>query len=148
MNAKTIITVCLLLVNIAVQATGELPQVTPSSNSYQLKTENNKIPQGKWVLENVFAFEGNVQIQISAESFDFEIPTEMDVQQDELTFVNKGNTSRVEYDAVVKGNFLCFQVCAKWEIADNRLQLQWDQDIDGPADGPQARTIVLVYSQK
>ena len=136
MNAKTIITVCLLLMNMAVQTVNA--QVTPSNSSLAL------IPQGKWVLENVSAFEGNVQIPF-VDNLDCEFSTEMDIQQDEITFICKERVNKAKYDAVVRGNFLCYSVCAKWKIEENKLQLQWIQDTDGAAG---IRTIVLSYSRK
>jgi fructose-1,6-bisphosphatase len=56
---------------------------------------------------------------------DFEICTEMDVQQDEITFTTKSNVEKVKYDFVVRGKRLCFQLCAGYEVVGNKLQLQW-----------------------
>ena len=115
----------------------------------QPKNEPEKIPQGKWEFENVTAFEGNVQISFSVSDIDFEIPTGMNVQQDELTFAYKeGTTKTVKYGTVVRGNFFCFLVCAAWKVEGNRLSLQWVQDIDNPESVSGTRTIVLTYKLK
>ena len=106
-----------------------------------------KIPQGKWVFENVVAFEDNIQIPFSVNDLEFEIPTEMDIQKEELTFVDKEGPKKEKSDRAIKGNFLClyFPVCAEWKIVENRLRLQWTQDIDGSSGGKDTRTIVLTY---
>lgn len=140
MKTKKRLLVCLLLASIAVQVTGALPQG---------QNEQKQIPEGKWVLENVSAFEENVQIPFSIDDISFEIPAEMDIQQDELTFVRKGGTEKVKYDVVVRGSFLCFHVCAECKIVDNKLQLQWGQDIiEEATNSLNMRTIILSYVRK
>jgi len=115
----------------------------------QLKNEQKQIPEGKWVLESVSAFEENVQIPFGVENIDFEIPTEINIQQDEITFIRKEGATKVNYDVVVRGNFLCFSACAEWKIVDNRLQLQWGQDImNNPTGDLKMRTITLDYKFK
>ena len=111
----------------------------------QVKNEQKQILEGKWVLENVSAFEKNVQIQFSAENLDFEAPVEINVQQDELTFVYKENTTKVGYDVFsIDGKYLCFSVCTEWKITDNKLQLQLlpDMDEENPI------IIILNYNKK
>lgn len=131
MNAKRqLLLVCLLLASITVQAAGAL-----------LPQGQKQIPEGKWILESVSAFEENVQTPFSVDKLGFEIPTEMVIQQDEITFDGKESTK-------VDENFLCFQVCARWEIVDNTLQLQWKQDIEDAANSVDTRTIVLSYVRK
>ena len=52
----------------------------------QTKENDEKTLQRRWVLENVSAFDENVEVRpFSADSIP--ISTEIDIQQDELTFV-------------------------------------------------------------
>ena len=114
----------------------------------QLKNEQKQILEGKWVFESVSAFEENVQIPFSVENIYFEIPVEMDIQQDEVTFIRKGGEVKVKYDDVVRRKSFCFPICGGWEIVDSKLQLNWGQDTDSPTGGTIIRTIVLSYSRK
>ena len=115
----------------------------------QTKESDEKSLQGKWTLENVSAFEDNVQkLPFSVDNIDSEIPKEIDIQQDNITFGWKESKQKVKREVVVNGNSLCFPICAEWKIVDNKLQLQWMQDIDSPTDDLKMRTIVLTYSRK
>lgn len=114
----------------------------------QQENESKRIPDGKWVLESVAAFEENVQIPFSADNIDFDIPAEISIQQDDVTFVYKETTEKVKYSIAVRANYLCFLVCAEWKIADGKLQLQWTQDLDNSLGGADTRVITLGYSYK
>ena len=94
-----------------------------------------RIPQGKWVLESASAFKGNVQIPIGTENPGFEIPAEINVQHNEVTFVYKESTQKVKYEDAVMGSYLCFTACTEWKITGNKLQLQTlpDPDEETPA---------------
>jgi len=134
MNAKKTVILILLL--------GTFPVFSQQGN------EQKRIPEGKWVLENVSAFEGNAQIALTANDLGFRVPSEIDVQQDEVAFITENSSNRVRYDDVVKGNLLCFLICAEWKIVDNKLQLQWSQDIEEPVNGVDMRIISLSYVRK
>ena len=114
----------------------------------QPKDEQKRIPQGRWEFENITAFEENMQIPFGVNDLTFEIPTEMNVQQDELIFVHRESTQRVKYGTVVRGKYLCFLVCAEWKVEGNRLLLQWVQDVDNLENVSGSRTIVLTYKLK
>jgi len=111
----------------------------------QSKSEQEQLPQGKWVFESVSAFGENVQIPFSVNNIDFEIPAEIEVQQSKITFMWKAGAEKVNYNDVVRGIFLCFPVCAEWKITENKLELQWIQDVDTPTG---VRNITLTYSLK
>ena len=102
---------------------------------------------GKWVFESVAAFEDNVQkIPFSMDSLDCcEAPKEMDIQQNEITFVWKESTYTERYGIAVKGGILCFPICAEWKIVGNKLQLSWTQDLNS---NPNGLIIVLTYKLK
>jgi len=114
----------------------------------QTEAKNEKLLQGTWVLESVTAFDESMQIiPVNADSISYcEIPTEIDIQQDEVTFVRKSGTSKAKYKDVVRKNSLRFPAYAGWEIVDNKLQLQWGEDLTGQA--PKMRTVVLTYKLK
>jgi len=107
-----------------------------------------KLPEGTWMLEKVSAFEADVQKPFSAADFNLEIPSEIDIQPTEIAFVRKGSTETVKYDVVVKGNVLYFPICAEWSIVEDKLQLQWIQDVEDPENVQGTLTIVLIYNRK
>jgi len=109
----------------------------------QMKNEQKYIPEGKWVLENTSAFKGNVQTPINSENFGFEIPAEINVQQEGLTFVYRENKTKVGYFSI-DGKYLCFSLCTEWKITGNKLQLQTlpDMEEENPI------IIVLNYNKK
>jgi len=111
----------------------------------QVKDVRKKIPEGKWALENISAFENNVQkIPFSTDSLSCcMIPVEISVQNDSISFVGK---DKVKYNTVFKGKYLCFPICAEWEIVDNKLYLQWIQDME--SQELRMLTIVLTYKLK
>ncbi len=134
MKSIVIILLCLLLSATTLQAFGQ----------------SKESLQGKWTLERISAIEDNEQITISVDNVIFEIPSEIDIQQNEVTFVHKGNKTKVKYDVVIKGNIFCFPACVDWKITGNKLQLQWIQqpDPDIIATGVKVRTIILDYNRK
>jgi len=107
--------------------------------------EKGKPLQGKWSFKNVSAIDENgKKISYNLENLECcEIPVAMEIQQDEIVFVYKASTEKVEYDAVVKGNFFCFPICAEWNIRNHQLQLRWSQDVD--AQEPNVITVILTY---
>ena len=112
----------------------------------QPTNEHKQIPDGKWVLESIAAFEDNVQVPFSVSSIGFEVPSEIAIQQDEMILAYKETTETMNYAAALKGNVLCFSVCAEWKIAEtNTLLLQWEQDIE---DGTKMQTIILSYTKE
>ncbi len=104
--------------------------------------------QGKWKLERISAVENHKQIAIGLDGFDFEIPSEIDIQQGELIFARKSYTDKAKYNTVIRGNMFCFSVCATWKIAEGKLQLEWDRDIEGPSGDPEMQTVTLIYGRK
>ena len=113
------------------------------------KNEHTKIPDGKWVLKDIVAFEKNVQVPFIADNLGCcEVPAAIEVQQDELTFVRKDRADIVNYNAVVRENGICFPIYAEWIIIDSKLLLQWTQDIDDrEAQTIEIRTIIMTYSR-
>ncbi len=132
MKSIVFVSLYLLLSNTALQAFGQ----------------SKEDLLGKWKLERVSAIKDNNQIAIGMDSFDFEIPSEIDIQQEEFTFVRTSSTDKAKYNEIVKGNLFCFPICATWKITEGKLQLQWGQDIAGPSGDPEIRTVVLSYSRK
>ena len=111
----------------------------------QTKENDDKLLHGKWVLENVSAFDENrKKLPLNADSLEVSIPLEMDIQQENIVFVWKEYTETAKYNAVVKGEALCFPICAEWKVSKNKLQLQWIQDMDID-DAEMDVTIVLTY---
>ena len=100
--------------------------------------------RGKWTFEGITAFEGNVQQTFSLDDLCCEIPTVMDIRQDEIDCTWKGRTSTAKYYSIVKGSSMCLSVCAEWKIVDNKLQLTWTQDIAG--DTPREFKITVTYN--
>ena len=103
-----------------------------SSFSAVAQQNNEQIPQGKWVFESVTVSKGGVQIPLSTENLGFEIPAEIDVQQDESVFVYDANTMKERSDIVFgdDGKSFCFSVCTEWKVTGNKLQLQVLPDMD------------------
>ena len=100
--------------------------------------------QGQWVYESVAAFEGTVPQAFSLENLDCcEIPISITINPDEITFAWKDRTETVPSGPILRGNTLCFPICGQWKIADNKLQLQWTQDI--MEEIPRMFTIILTY---
>jgi len=100
--------------------------------------------QGQWTYESIAAFEGTVEQTFSLESLDCcEIPASITFGQDEITFVWKDRTETVQSGLILRGTTLCFPICGQWKIVDNKLQLQWTQDIMG--EEPRMFTIILTY---
>ena len=126
--------------------------ILPVMTFAQVNENDEKLLQKKWILENVSAFEENVQkLPFSLDSLDnamscYEVPSEMDIRQDEIVFVRKNGTDKARYDLVVNGNGMCIPICAQWKIVGKKLQLQWTQDIEGKE--PKVLTIVLTYKLK
>jgi hypothetical protein len=124
-----IISACILLASIIVQAADD------SKNTLQ----------GKWALENVSAFDGAKQKPFSTDNLNFEIPAEINIRQDEIALVRKDRVEEVKFDAIVRGDNLCFFVCARWSVAEDTLQLQWEQDASESEPG---LNIVITYSRQ
>ena len=114
----------------------------------QTNAEDGKSLWGNWTFDNVTAHEGNVLQAFNTDGLGCcGVPVEMNIRQDEITFVWKGHTEKVPFNSVVKaGNLFCFPICAEWTVADNKLQLKWKQDIEGP--DPKMLAIVLTYKIK
>ena len=110
------------------------------------QTKDKNVLLGKWIVENVVAFEENVQVPFTLDSLGCEIPTEMDIQQDEIILVLDGQTMKVPYHEVVRGNGMCILVCGEWKVVGNKLELTWEVDIMGKE--PERRKIVLTYKLK
>lgn len=127
LTIKMMLSGCLLLSGIIVQAQDDLKNVL----------------QGKWVLEKVVVLENNEPRTVNVDFLNFEIPAEINVQQEEITFVRKENTEKLQLDVVAKGNILCIPVCAEWNRVKEKLQLRWLQDTESGG-----LTIVVTYSQK
>jgi len=90
------------------------------------------IPQGKWVLASVSIIEKDAPIPFSADKLNYDIPDEIEVQHDKVTFGYKGNRTTLDYKDAVKSTYLCFLFCAEWKITENKnLTLQWDDDQTG-----------------
>ena len=54
------------------------------------KYGHTKIPDGKWILDDIVAFKKNVQVPFITDNLGCcEVPAEIEAQQDELTFVRK-----------------------------------------------------------
>ena len=138
MRTKLIILGCLLLAGMLVP-------------SFAQTNEENPL-QGEWVFESISAFEEEVQrIPFSVDSLEnvmscCEVPLEMDIQQEEIVFVRKNGTGKAKYDFIVRENGMCVPICAGWKIVNNKLQLQWTQDLEGQE--PKVLTIVLTYKRK
>jgi hypothetical protein len=108
--------------------------------------QDENVLSGTWVLESVTAFEGEVQLMpFSIDSINVELPTEIDFRQKEITLTGKTRTTTMDYYRIVRGRFILIPVSAKWEMVNNKLQLQWFQDIPGK---PVSRKITLIYSKK
>ena len=114
----------------------------------QIVDVQKTIPESKWVLECVSAFEENIQKPFSIDSLDYEIPNEIDIQHKEIVFIFKEHKETVKYETVINGKYFCFSLCAGWKIIDKKLQLHWGQDIDIPQKGTIIRTIELTYKLK
>ena len=113
--------------------------------------QNNQIPQGKWELESIYAFENGVKLTpFSAENLNFAVPTEIDVKSNEITLTSKKEGSITKnYNNVVYGNLFCFLPCVEWTIENSSLRLQWFQaaeNLRGELKGE--ITVVLTYSIK
>ena len=113
------------------------------------QTNNNdpNLLKGKWVLDTITAFEENGQTTpYSLDNLSCCIPTEIDIQPDVVAIVRNGHTDRLEYGMIVRENSICFAMCAEWKIEENKLLLQWTQDVEGQE--PDRLTIVLTYNSK
>ena len=110
------------------------------------KAEDGKSLLGNWTFERVEAFKDNVQQTFSVDDCNCEVPVSMDIRQDEIAFEWKNGAGTAQYNAVVRESAFCFCPCAEWKIADNKLQLQWTQDIEG--EEPKLLTIVITYKLK
>ena len=111
----------------------------------QTKDEQKKLPEGRWVLEKVTAFEENVQIiPFNADSLHCcTIPIEINVQKEKIVLTGK---DEVKFVASIRGKYVCFPICAEWKIVENKLQLQWKQDLE--SQELRMMTIVLTYKSK
>ena len=99
--------------------------------------------RGKWIFEDITAFEGNVQQAFELDDLCCEIPTEMEIRQDGIDCVWKNGRGIAEYDFVVRGNAMCFSFCTEWKIVDNKLQLTWTYDVEG--DTPRVFSMKVTY---
>ena len=114
----------------------------------QSKGDHKKVLQGKWVFESITAFDGNVQVPFNVDSLCCEIPTEMFIQQDDLTFSRRARADKVRFDAVISENGLCFPICGEWKIVENKLLVQWYEDLDSSGDVLKMRTVIACYTKK
>jgi len=101
--------------------------------------------EGKWVFKSISSFDGDKQKPFNANRLGFEIPAEIDIQQEEVTFVHKNRVEKIKYDVIIRGNIFCFPYCTEWSITEDKLQLQWTQDASNSESG-QLR-IVITYSR-
>ena len=115
----------------------------------QAKENDEKTLQGRWVLENVSAFDEDVEVKpFSADSICcVPISTEIDIQQDDVTFVLESGEFKIKYEKAVRNNAFYYPFYAGWKIVDGKLQLHWGQDVDRPT-GSTIRTIMLTYKLK
>ena len=102
--------------------------------------------RGQWVYESVAAFDGNVQVAIDIESLCCEMPAEMDIRNDDVSFVWKDRTQTVKLSEIARGQSLCFSVCAFWKKVDDKVQFSWDMDLEG--EDQKSVRIVLTYKPK
>jgi len=99
---------------------------------FSQEINEQKIPQGKWVLGSVSIIEKDTPIPFGADKLSYDIPDEIEVQQDKVTFGYKGNRTTLDYKDAVKSTYLCFLFCAEWKITENnKLTLQWEDDQTG-----------------
>ena len=113
----------------------------------QTNDGNERHLQGKWILENISTFDENMkEMSFDMDSLSYEIPIEMDIQQDVIVFVRRDGTDEAKYDAVVMGRVLYFPIYAEWKIVENNLQLHWTRDIDSGVHN--LLNIVLTYKLK
>jgi len=99
--------------------------------------------RGKWIFEDITAFEGNVQQAFGLDDLCCELPREMDIRQDGIVCTWKEGSDTANYDFVVRGNGMCFAFCTEWQIVDNRLQLTWTYDVAG--DTPRVFDMKVTY---
>jgi len=124
-NFKVLISACILLISMSVQ-------------SFAQQNNDQKLLLGQWILEQETSVDGKYP--------DFEIPVEINIQEEDIMFVRSESTVQVKFNTVVKGRVFCFSVCAEWSITDDKLQLSWDQDIETQDGGSQ--TFIITYSRK
>jgi len=103
--------------------------------------------QGKWIFESITAFEGTVEQPFSLDDFYCEIPTEINIRQDDVIVVRKERTDTLPLDAVVRGEGICLCFCATRKITDNKLQLTWTQDIETEGAAPKLYNVILTYKK-
>ena len=101
--------------------------------------------QGKWIFESITAFEGTVEQPFGLDDFYCDIPSEINIRQDDVIVVRKERTDTFPLDAVVRGNVICFCFCASWKLTDNKLQLEWTQDIETEGADPKLYNMILTY---
>ena len=149
MKAKSVyLNICLILVLGGLPVAG-FAQESEIIKSHEAAYTDTDLLQGKWVLENVSAFDENMKtMPFSIDSICCqEISTEIDIQRDEVTFTFESGEHKVEYERAVRKSAFYFPFYAGWKIVDNKLQLSWGQDVEISA-GTIIQTIVLTYKLK
>jgi len=115
-----------------------------STVCFAQNTDNDEASlQGKWIFEDITAFEGNVQQPFSLDDLCCELPREMDIQQDGIVCIWKEGSDTANYDFVIRGNSMCFSFCAEWQIADNKLLLKWTYDVE--SETPSVFNMTVTY---
>lgn len=108
----------------------------------------NKVLQGKWVLESVSA--RNVQDSQNADldSLGITVYPEMLIYEDSITLVSKNGSQKIGY--TTRNDFLWLGIpynpfYAEWALNENKLYLEWVQDIPNES---KSIIILLLYRRK
>jgi len=118
---------------------------------------SEKSLQGRWIVENVSVFGENGQkIPFNVDSFRLagsEVPLELDIQQEDITFVWNDYTETVKCNRVFRGNYICIPFCVEWKLSEDKLLLQWEQCVDRHEEEEEGHehhdnSIVLTYKLK
>lgn len=117
----------------------------------QTESANKNKLQGKWVLEDVIARDGDNIVNIRQDSIGIEPCSQIEFQQDEITVMYKKDTEKAEY--ALEGNALISNVSSLpvsigFKISGKKLYLEYYQDVTDSQGNLKVLTITFSYKRK
>lgn len=118
----------------------------------QTNKDNNKdLLLGEWVLEEASVHETNDIASVNIDSIDIEFHREIEIRSDELSFNYKGVSQKNKYEVTgdwIYLNFATISFYAEWAILNNKLYIEWAQDIPISDNENKTMVVLLIYKRK
>lgn len=118
----------------------------------QVTTDHRDMFLGKWLLEDISVKHSDKSISTNTDSLNIEVYPELEFSSNYLSFSYKGNSIQQKYsfygDHLIYLNFMTTSFYAEWVILNNKLYMEWSQDIEIQPKDIKTITILLTYKRK